>query len=83
MCQKRQRRCPTLLEIRKEALKEWASAETLHEVLTCWGRLRGRTTSTPRLSAISSSSLARSSIDSAKASRSLSASTPISSEQKS
>lgn len=44
MCQKRQRRCPTLLEIRKEALKEWASAESLHEVLTCWGRLRGRTT---------------------------------------
>jgi hypothetical protein len=44
VCQKRQRRCPALLEIRDEALQEWARAETFEEVCACWGRLGGRTT---------------------------------------
>jgi hypothetical protein len=44
VCQKkRQRRCPALLEIREEALMEWARAETLHDVRVAWGRLGGRT----------------------------------------
>jgi hypothetical protein len=44
MCAKRQRRCPALLEIRDEALREWTKAETLEDVRSCWGRLGGRTT---------------------------------------
>jgi hypothetical protein len=44
MCAKGERRCPSLLEIREAALKEWTEAETLHDVLACWGRLGGRTT---------------------------------------
>ena len=44
MCAKYQRRCAVLLEIREEALQEWCRAETLHEVLSCWGRLGGLTT---------------------------------------
>jgi hypothetical protein len=44
MCQKRQRRCPEALKLREEALEEWTRAETLHEVLACWGRLGGRVT---------------------------------------
>ena len=44
MCAKRQRRCPALLEIREEALGEWAGARTLEEVRSCWARLGGRTT---------------------------------------
>lgn len=44
MCQKRQRRCPALLEVREQALMEWARAETLHEVRVAWGRCGGRTT---------------------------------------
>ena len=44
MCQKRQRRCPALVAIRDEALKEWAAAETLHDVYVTWGRLGGRVT---------------------------------------
>jgi hypothetical protein len=44
VCQKRQRRCPALLELREEALEEWTRAESLHDIRTCWGRLGGRTT---------------------------------------
>jgi hypothetical protein len=44
MCQKRQHRCPALLEIRDEALEEWTGAETLHDIRVCWGRLGGRVT---------------------------------------
>ena len=44
MCQKRQRRCPTLLEIREQAVQEWIVAETLHDVRVAWGRLGGRIT---------------------------------------
>ena len=44
MCQKRQRRCAALLEIREEALQEWTGAETLHDVRAAWGRCGGRTT---------------------------------------
>jgi hypothetical protein len=44
MCQKRQRRCPTLLAMHDEALAEWAGAETLHEVRVAWGRLGDRVT---------------------------------------
>ncbi len=44
MCQKRQRRCPGLLEIRDEALREWERAESLHDVRAAWGRLGGRVT---------------------------------------
>jgi hypothetical protein len=43
MCQKRQRRCAVALQLREEALEEWARAETLHEVRAAWGRLGGRT----------------------------------------
>jgi hypothetical protein len=43
MCQKRQRRCPTLLAMREEALMEWVHAESLHDVRVAWGRLGGRT----------------------------------------
>ena len=44
MCsRKRQRRCAVLLQIREEALLEWARAETLHDVRVAWGRLGGRT----------------------------------------
>jgi hypothetical protein len=44
VCQKRQRRCPALLEIPEEALEEWARAATFEEVRSCRGRLGGRTT---------------------------------------
>jgi hypothetical protein len=44
MCQKRQRRCPALLQIREQAVMEWAKAETFEEVRSCWARLGGRTT---------------------------------------
>ena len=44
MCQKYQRRCPSLLQIRDEALEEWTRAETLHEVRVAWARLGGRVT---------------------------------------
>ena len=44
MCQKYQRRCPTVLALREEAVEEWARAETLHEVRACWGPLGGRVT---------------------------------------
>ena len=44
MCQKRQRRCAALLQIREEALQEWARAETLSDVRRAWGRLGGRVT---------------------------------------
>jgi hypothetical protein len=44
MCAKGERRCPCLLEIREEALKEWTKAETYHDVVVCWGRLGGRVT---------------------------------------
>ncbi len=44
MCQKRQRRCPVALQLHREALEEWTGAESLYEVLSCWGRLGGRTT---------------------------------------
>jgi hypothetical protein len=44
MCQKRQRRCPVLLQIREEAFEEWNKAETYEQVRACWSRLGGRTT---------------------------------------
>jgi hypothetical protein len=44
MCAKRQRRCAVLLQIREEALQEWARAETFEEVCRVWARLGGRTT---------------------------------------
>ena len=44
MCQKHQRRCPSLLQIRDEALEEWTRAETLHAVRVAWARLGGRVT---------------------------------------
>jgi hypothetical protein len=44
MCQKHAPRCPALLQLRDDALQEWTGAETLHEVLACWGRLGGRVT---------------------------------------
>jgi len=44
VCQKYQRRCPCLLQLREEALEEWIVAETLHEVRAAWGRLGGRVT---------------------------------------
>jgi hypothetical protein len=43
MCAKHQRRCPVLLGIREEALREWARAETLAEVRAAWSRLGGLT----------------------------------------
>jgi hypothetical protein len=43
VCQKRQRRCAVALQLREEALQEWARAETLHDVRVAWGRLGGRT----------------------------------------
>ncbi len=42
MCAKRQRRCPALLEIREQALREWAGAESFEEVRAAWSRLGGR-----------------------------------------
>ena len=44
MCQKRQRRCAVLLQIREEALEEWTRAETYSDVCRAWGRLGGRVT---------------------------------------
>lgn len=44
MCQKRQRRCAALLAMREEALQEWTTAETYHDVVVAWGRLGGRVT---------------------------------------
>jgi hypothetical protein len=45
MCSKKgQRRCPTLLAIREEAVAEWILAATLREVRVAWGRCGGRTT---------------------------------------
>src|SRR5215204_5629574 len=44
MCQKRQRRCPVALQIREEALQEWAAAETLEAVRRAWARCGGRIT---------------------------------------
>ena len=44
MCQKRQRRCPVLLQLREDALREWAGAETFEEVRAAWSRLGGRVT---------------------------------------
>ena len=44
MCQKRQRRCAVVLQLRDEALEEWTRAETLHDVRVAWARLGGRVT---------------------------------------
>ncbi len=44
MCAKYQRRCPTLLAMREEAVSEWTGAETQHAVWVAWGRLGGRVT---------------------------------------
>ena len=44
MCAKRQRRCQALLEMREEALAEWAGAESIEEVRAAWSRLGGRVT---------------------------------------
>jgi hypothetical protein len=41
MCQKRQRRCAVNLAYREEAYREWARAETLHEVRAAWGDWAG------------------------------------------
>ena len=44
MCQKHQRRCSALLDLREQAVREWTEAQTYHDVVVCWGRLGGRTT---------------------------------------
>ncbi len=44
MCRKYQRRCPALLQLRDDALREWTVAETLEDVRRAWGRLGGRVT---------------------------------------
>ena len=44
MCAKRQRRCPALLLIREQALREWAGAESYAEVRAAWCRLGGLVT---------------------------------------
>ena len=44
MCAKYQRRCPTLLAIREQAVPEWIVAETFEDVQNCWRRLGGLTT---------------------------------------
>jgi hypothetical protein len=44
MCQKRQRRCPVLLQLREEAQREWAGAETFEDVRLAWSRVGGRVT---------------------------------------
>jgi hypothetical protein len=44
MCRKHARRCPVLLQIREEAVMEWAAAVTFEEVCRVWARLGGRTT---------------------------------------
>lgn len=44
MCQRRQRRCPELLELREEALAEWCEAESYEDVRRAWSRLGGRVT---------------------------------------
>jgi hypothetical protein len=44
MCQKRQRRCAALLQLREAALQEWTKAETYSDVCRAWGRLGGLTT---------------------------------------
>ena len=42
MCQKHERRCDVALQLREEALREWCTAESLHNVRVAWGRLGGR-----------------------------------------
>ena len=44
MCCKNERRCPSLLQLRDEALAEWCRAETYSDVCRAWGRLGGRVT---------------------------------------
>ena len=44
MCQKRQHRCAVALQLRDEALREWAGAETYSDVCRAWGRLGGKVT---------------------------------------
>ena len=44
MCAKRQRRCPALLEMREQALREWAVAESFEGVRAAWARLGGLVT---------------------------------------
>jgi hypothetical protein len=44
MCQKYQRRCPAVLQLRETALREWCQAETYSDVRRAWGRLGGRIT---------------------------------------
>ena len=44
MCRKYQRRCPSLLAVREEALREWERAETYSDVCRAWGRLGGKVT---------------------------------------
>ncbi len=44
MCQKRERRCAVLQELREAALQEWTEAETYHDVHACWGRFGGKVT---------------------------------------
>lgn len=44
VCQKYQRRCAVVLELREKAYSEWTEAETLRQVRAAWGRLGGRVT---------------------------------------
>lgn len=44
MCQKHERRCTIVRNLRDEALQEWSKAETLTEVRRAWSRLGGLTT---------------------------------------
>ncbi len=42
MCAKGSRRCPDLLVIRENALREWCGAETHEEVRSAWSRFGGQ-----------------------------------------
>ncbi|MDP9474803.1 MAG: hypothetical protein M3R38_03785 [Actinomycetota bacterium] len=44
MCAKRKRRCPEVLAIREEGLREWCRAEELGDVRRAHGRVGGRIT---------------------------------------
>jgi hypothetical protein len=44
MCQKYERRCAVLLQLREQALLEWSKAQTFEDVCRAWGRLGGNVT---------------------------------------
>ena len=44
MCRKGQVRCPELVGIRNEAMREWCAARTYEEVRSVWSRLGGKVT---------------------------------------